>query len=283
MGAKGTLRSRTIRILSLVLALAVLLTACNQGMPGQSGEYKLQAHSLSWDGSQYRFAWIDRDGSVKWAEGNDVQLMQDQRTYLEMRDGRPIVHLTTDEPVQVLGHDGNGNFSNMWFPFLVGSMLGGRDRTVVVNQPYPGTAQVPTDRPAYRYPPTDSFGRGETLQGSVSNSRPAAPDYQKVAPIAGARSGQTGGAGGGSGATNKAPSYSSGQVGGAGSGAAASSKGTGAASGISGGTGAGSAASSKGSGIGAGAGSGSGFSGGKSSGGFSGGKSSGGFSGGRRR
>ncbi len=306
----STRRARLWRLLVPLLVLALLLTACNQGMPAQSGEYQIKPQSLSWDGQEYRFAWLDRDGSLRWASGTDVQLVQDDRTYLEMRDGRPIVHLTADEPVAVLGRDRDGDFSSSWFPFLAGAALGnamGNRGPVVINEPYPGTRQVPPRQPAYRYPPTDSFGRGDTLGGSVTNSRPSSPDYNRIRPIADAVSGQSGGAGGGSAASSKAPSYTSGQSGGAGTGTAASAKGSGAVSGQTGGTGAGSAASSKGtfrsgtSGTSSSApklapsGSGSapklspgtkapstGASGARSSGGFGGAKSIGGFKGGKR-
>lgn len=296
-----SVRSRGLRLFSLLLALAVFLTACNQGMPEQSGEYELKPQSLSWDGQQYKFAWVGADGEVHWASGDDVQLVQDQRTYLEMKDGKPIVHLKADDPVAVLAQDRDGDFTSWWFPFVVGSALGGRDRTVVINEPYPGTRQVPPDRPTYRYPPTDSFGRGDSLHGSVSNDKPASPSYGRVKPIPDAVGGQSGGTGGGSAATTKAPSYSSGQAGGTGTGAAASTKRQdGGLSGVLGGTGTGSAATSKGT-FRAGSstssapssssgsklspsGSGSKITGGKSSGGFSGGKSSSGSRiGGKRR
>ena len=60
--ATKRLRSR-VRLLSLLLILLVVLVSCNSGMPTQAGEYQLQQDSLTWNGSQYRFAWIDRDGS----------------------------------------------------------------------------------------------------------------------------------------------------------------------------------------------------------------------------
>lgn len=295
-----TTPTRLFRLLAPLLALALLLAGCNQGMPAQAGEYQLKPHSLTWDGEEYRLAWVDGGGALHWASGDDVQLVQDERTYLEMRDGRPIVHLAADEPVTVLGRDQNGDFTSSWFPFLagaaLGNALGGHDRTVVVNEPYSGTRQVPPSQPAYRYPPTDSFGRGDTLGGSVTNDRPSSPDYRRIKPNPDAVSGQSGGVGGGSAASNKAPSYSSGQAGGSGAGTAASAKGAAPASGQVGGTGAGTAASSKGTfagssrapsvGASGGAGGGKvpaiGASGGRSSGGFSGAKSSGGLKGGRR-
>jgi hypothetical protein len=238
----GTICTRRLnlkvpRLLSLFLVLAIVLTACNSGMPSTEGEFQLQPDSLTWDGHQYRFAWVDQDGSVRWAQGDDVKLVEDARTYLEMRDGKPTVHLTSDTPVTVLARDRGGDFSTFWLPFAVGTMLG---------------RQTPNDQPAYRYPPTDSIGRGDTLRGSTVTSRPTTSGYRGTSPVGDAVSGQSGGAG---------------------SGSAASSKGTGAVSGQAGGTGAGSAASSKGTS------SGSGISGARSSGGLSGAKSSGGLKG----
>jgi len=295
-----TTPTRLSRLLALLLALVLLLTGCNQGMPEQAGEYQLKPNSLTWNGEEYRFAWVDGSGALHWASGDDVQLVQGERTYLEMRDGRPIVHLAADEPVTVLGRDQQGDFTSSWFPFLAGAALGdalgGRDRTVVVNEPDSGTRQIPPSQPAYRYPPTDSFGRGDSLRGSIANDKPTSPNYRKVRPVTDAVSGQSGGTGGGSAASSKAPSFSSGQAGGSGAGTAASAKGVAPASGQAGGTGVGSAASSKGTfagssrapSIGASGGAGGGkvpsvgTSGGKSSGGFFGARSSGGFKGGRR-
>ena len=286
MSSKLGARSRIAKWIAPLLVVMLLATACNQGMPGQAGEYQLQANSLTFNGSQYEFAWVDQGGTIHWARGDDVQLVQDTRAYLEIRDGKPIVHLNPEEPVTVRREDQGGSYNSSWFPFLagaaIGNMLGGRDRTVVVNQPYQGSSQIPTNQPGYRYPPTDSFTRGDSLHGSVTNDRPSTPDYRKVQPIPDAISSQSGGTGGGSAATNKQPSVSSGQAGGAGTGSAATSKGSVPASGQSGGTGVGSAATNKGAGAGSGATAPKvAPSGGKSSGGFSGGKSSGGFSGGR--
>ncbi len=222
------LRSRSVRLISLFLVLLVVLAGCNSGMPTQSGKYQLQQDSLTYDGSQYQFAWIDRDGSVKWAKGNDVQLVEDARTYLEMKDGKPIIHLTADTPVKVLAHDNGGNYTSSWLPFALGTMLG---------------RQTANNQPAYRYPPTDTIGRGDTITGSTTTSRPRTGSTKSIGD---AVSGQSGGTGSGSAATSKSTSGISGQAGGTGSGSAATSK-------------------SK-----------SGVSGAKSSGGFSGAKSSGG-------
>ena len=73
--ATKRLRSRGVRLVSLLLVLLVVLVSCNSGMPTVAGEYQIQPDSISYDGSQYQFAWIDHDGSVKWAKGNDVQLV----------------------------------------------------------------------------------------------------------------------------------------------------------------------------------------------------------------
>ncbi len=228
---KKPLRSRGVRLLSLFLVLLVVLVGCNSGLPTVAGEYQIQADSITYDGSQYQFAWIDRDGSVKWAKGDDVQLVEDARTYLEIRDGKPIVHLTADTPVKVLAHDSGGNYTSSWLPFAVGTMIG---------------RQTANNQPAYRYPPTDTIGRGDTITGSTTSTRPRTGAIGSTKSGGSAVSGQSGGSGSGSAATSKSSSGISGQAGGTGSGSAATSK-------------------SK-----------SGISGGKSSGGFSGAKSSGG-------
>lgn len=282
------MRSQFQRVVSLALILILLLTSCaNVGMPEQAGQYDVKAGSVTWDGRDYEFLWMDQSGGIHQAYGSDVQLAQSDRNYLEIADGQSVLHLREDEPVKVLARDGDGDFTSSWLPFAAGAMLG--------NQLGRSSSQ-----PSYRYPPTDSFGRGETLQGSVVNSRPEAPDYTRIKPEPGAISGQAGGTGGGAAASNKQPAAVSGQTGGVGAGSAATSKSNSATSGQVGGTGSGSAASSKGSfrsGSSASSSSGSkvspsgskpssGISGGKSSGGFSGGKSSGGFKGGgggRRR
>lgn len=267
---------RLYRLLTPLLVFALVLTSCNQGMPPSDGEFQLKSDTLTFDGSQYEFAWVGADGQVNWARGNDVKLVQDERTYLKVENGKPTIHLKPDQAVAVKYQDNNGSYSNPWFPFLVGTAIGnsmGGNRTVIVSQPNPGTSSVPPSQPAYRYPPTNSSARGESLQGTVSNDKPAAPDYKKINPNPNAASGQTGGTGSGVGATNKSPSTSSGQVGGTGSGDAATGKGKDAASGQSGGTGVGSGATNKQPST----------SGAKSSGGFSGAKSTGGFKGGKRR
>ena len=149
-----------------------------------------------------------------------------------MRDGKPVIHLTADTPVKVLAHDSGGNFTSSWLPFAVGTMIG---------------RQTANNQPSYRYPPTDTIGRGDTLRGSTTSTRPQTGAIGGTKSVGDAISGQSGGTGSGSAATSKSSSGISGQAGGTGSGSAATSK--------------------------------SGISGGKSSGGFSGAKSSGGFKG----
>jgi len=63
--------------------------------------------------------------------------------------------------------------------------------------PVPQTGTASTT-PAYRYPPTDTFSRGDSLHGSETTTRPSPPDYRKVQPAPNAVSGQNGGTGGGS-------------------------------------------------------------------------------------
>lgn len=230
----------------LVACLAVLLVACggssNHGFPSAPGEYPIQSRSVAFDGRDYRFSWVGPDGSIHHADGRDVQLVQDERSFLAVGQGTPVLHLTQDEPIQVTGRDREGSFTSSWFPFLLGYALGSGG---------PGWSGPPPTSPSYRYPPTDTFSRGDTLQGSAATTKPAPPDYSKVQPAPNAVSGQNSGTGAGTAASNRDPNAAiSGQSGGAGSGTAASDKGA-AISGQSGGTGAGDAASQKGGAVGA--------------------------------
>ena len=234
----------------LLLALvALLLLACNRGLPSGNGEYPIR--SVSFDGKEYSFFWTGTDGAVHEAHGDDFKLVQDdERSYLEVGHGTPVLHLKPDEGIAVRGRDSGGSFSSWWFPFMLGYALGGNGPWVTVPQSGP-----PPTTPSYRYPPTDNFGRGDTLHGSEATSRPAPPDYRKVQPAPNAVSGQNAGTGGGTAATNKDSGATSGQSGGTGAGSAASNMGSGATSGQSGGAGAGGAATNKTDGVSPGAGS----------------------------
>jgi hypothetical protein len=175
-----------------------------------------------------------------------LRLVRDpDRTFLEVPQGGgdAILHLREDEPIAVQGQDHQGAFSSPWFPFLLGATLGntlgggfgGRSggQTIIINNPAPGERSADPASPAYRYPPTGSFGRDESLHGSIDTSKPQVPDYSKVQPSPYATAGQSSGTGGGAAASNKSPSgqttgvtnATSGQSGGTGSGVAASSKG----------------------------------------------------------
>jgi len=204
--------ARQIRCLPVLLAVgALLLAACggsaNHGFPGTAGEYPLQAHTVAFDGREYSFAWIAGDASIHQAKGHDVQLVQDERSYLAVGQGTPILHLTQDEPIAVRGKDRDGAFTSSWFPFFLGYALG-------------SGGPAPT-QPSYRYPPTDTFSRGDTLHGAEATTRAAPPDYSKVKPAPNAVSGQNTGTGAGTAASNRDTNAAvSGQSGGAGSGAA---------------------------------------------------------------
>lgn len=209
----------------LLIAGALLLAGCSavSTLPNQPGEYQIKPKSIGYDGREYSFYWVDKDNTLKLARRDNVKMMQDERSYLEMRGSEPILHLASDEPVTVQAEDQQGGFSSFWFPFMMGQMMAGRG-PVIINQPYPGSPQTPSNQPTYHYPPTSTFGRDDTLQGSVTNNKPSAPDYSKMAPAPYAVSGQSGGTGSGTAASNKQGSIS-GQSGGTGSGSAASQKG----------------------------------------------------------
>jgi len=243
-----------------LLALLVLLLApgCgSNGLPDKDGVYPVQSHSVTWDGDQYRFFWADSSGALHEARSKDVKLVQDDRSFLQVQAHKGVLHLLSSEPVIVLGQDSRGQFSDSWFPFLVGATV--------------GSALGGSRVPSYYYPPTNVYGRGDQIDGSIASSSPKAPDYSTVKtppyavhPAAGSVAGQNSGTGGGNAATNK--------LGGSGS-----SSGSGSVGGQAGGTGGGSAAGSK-----AGSSSQSGASSGSRSGGGSSAPSSGGGSRGRR-
>ncbi|MCC7106766.1 MAG: hypothetical protein IT307_16660 [Chloroflexi bacterium] len=223
----GSRRSRGL-FSSLLGLLLVFTTACgsgNSGFPRDKGDYSIQPNSLTYDGESYAFFWVDASGGLHQAKGKDVRLVQnDARTYLTVGDGSPIVHLKADEGIIVRGRDRGGEYSTSWFPFFAGYALGGMGNWGGYRPP-PDT--LSGDRtPSYRYPPTDSFGRDEQLNGSISQPKAQTPDYSKVAPAPYSVSGQSGGTGGGNAATNKSTGPLSGQAGGTGAGSAASNKGT---------------------------------------------------------
>jgi hypothetical protein len=219
--------ARRAALVWLALMLALATTACgggNAGFPREPGQYTIQPNSLSFDGKKYSMLWADASGGLHKAEGEDVRMQRDEQTFLEIGNGTPVVHLKEDEAVIVQGKDRDGPFESFWFPFFLGSTLGRAGGPVIVNQPYPGERS--SQGPGYQYPPTDRFGREDSLHGSVERSKPQTPDYGKVQPAPYAVSGQGAGTGSGTAATNKSATPFSGQAGGTGSGSAASGKGT---------------------------------------------------------
>jgi len=212
------------RIASLLLLLSVLiLSACGGGggLPAAPGKYPLKEKSTSFDGERYSFYWADQAGNLNRAQTDDVKLRVDDQNLLEITDTKEaILHLKQDEPITVEARDRQGDFGGFWYPFLIGSMLS--RGPVVINQPAPREYQ----QPVYRYPPTNTFDRGDTISGNATSTTKGPPDYSRMAPVGGAVSGQTGGAGGGNAATNRSQTASSsaGQAGGTGAGSAAIAK-----------------------------------------------------------
>jgi hypothetical protein len=223
------LESSTLRralLMPLILLLALLGSACgdrNSGFPKDAGEYSIQPNSISYDGKKYALIWQDPSGGLHPAEGEDVQMQRAERTFLQTGSGSPVIHLKEDEAVTVKGRDRDGDFTSSWFPFFLGYGLGNLT-SGGINQRYPGDTFG--RGPSYQYPPTDSFGRGDQLNGTVERSKPEPPDYSKVQPAPYAVSGQSSGTGAGTAATNKSAAPNSGQSGGSGSGSAATNKGT---------------------------------------------------------
>ena len=251
-----------MRRLSLFLAtifvLSLITSACGPGAtsgPSTPGQYSVQKDSVHFDGDRYQLYWADNNGSLHQMDTRKLRLVRDpDRTFLDVPQGGgdPILHMREDEPITVQGQDHQGAFSSPWFPFLVGAAVGnafgggfggfggrGGGQTIIINNPVPGERSYDAGTPAYRYPPTGSFGRDESLHGSLDTSKPTPPDYSKVQAAPYATSAQASGTGGGSAASNKSPGAPAGAVSGA-TGA------TNAASGQAAGTGGGTAASSKG-------------------------------------
>ncbi|MDP2659496.1 MAG: hypothetical protein Q8R28_02035 [Dehalococcoidia bacterium] len=218
-----TLKKRPL--LAVLSVLVILLAACSSsGLPKNAGEYDVQAKSVVYDGRDYSFYWVDQNKTIQPARLENLKMVQDSRTYLEMQGSEPVLHLSPDDPITVEGEDRQGGFSTFWFPFMLGSVIGGGRGPVVVNQPYPGTSQTSRGTPTYHYPPSGDFGRDDTLGGSVTNNKPSSPDYSKVTPAPNAVSGKSAGTGAGAAASDKSGAVS-GQSGGAGAGAAATNKG----------------------------------------------------------
>jgi hypothetical protein len=241
-------------LFAALFVLSLFASACGAGTgaPTTPGQYPVQKDSVHFDGDRYQLYWADsaQNGSLHRLDTRNLRLVRDPNsTFLEVPQGGgdPILHLREDEPITVNGQDHQGAFSSPWFPFLLGATLGnvlggggfggGRGgQTVIINNPAPGeTRTYDAGTPTYRYPPTGSFGRDESLHGSLDTSKPQTPDYSKVQPAPYATAGKSAGTGGGVAASNKsggalsgssgAANATSGQSGGTGTGAAASSKG----------------------------------------------------------
>ncbi len=212
---------RKMRTFIAVFAAASLIitSACSGsgGVPTQPGQYSVQKDSIHFDGERYQLYYSDASGAIHRLETRNLKMVRDpEKTFLDVPQGGgdATLHLREDEPITVDGRDRDGGFSSPWFPFflgtLVGNSFGGRGQgTVIINNPAPGErGTYGPNTPTYRYPPTGTFGRDDSLHGSLDSSRPQTPDYSKVQPAPYATAGKSSGTGGGVAASNKAPSVS---------------------------------------------------------------------------
>lgn len=203
-----------------ICLFALVLSGCGQsGLPSQAGDYQLQNNEIRFDGEDYSFRWIGRDNSVHLSRTDDVKLVQDEASFLRIGDGAPTLHLAEDQAVQVAARDQSGGFGTPWYPFFWGPIGGGP--VIVAPRDFGQGARTPS----YRYPPSDSFSRGDSLGGSVPSAQPKPPDYTRLPNASNTVGGQSGGTGGGVAATGRDASPISGQSGGSGGGSSASSKG----------------------------------------------------------
>ena len=234
-------RRPSLVILATAAVVALALSGCGRSdFPSQPGDYNLLNNEVRFDGQNYAFRWLAADSSAHQARADKIPLVQDDRTFLRVGGDGPVLHLAEGQSVQVEARDRQGSFATPWYPFFWGP-IGGRSTIAL-----PPDTGGNTRSPSYRYPPTDSFGRNETLGGSLPSPASSPPDYARVPNARDTVAGQAGGTGGGTAATNRASGPVSGQSGGGGSGAAASDRALAPVGGQGGGSGGGSAASEKG-------------------------------------
>jgi hypothetical protein len=208
--------------------IAPLTEEVRGGLPNASGRYPIQPQSLARDAQGvYYFNWsqpgLPPQTSSSWTGANVslLQLGQGERDELEIpASGDPTLHLRPDTPIPIVDSateavairtaasgpsptgtpGGSGSGSSYygrsytpWYPFYASTYSG----------------------PAYRDPPSTPLSSRGAVEGSRTSTSPPSPE-SRVAGLAHAVSGQSGGTGGGTAATFK-------------SGAEAVSKGSGAA------------------------------------------------------
>ena len=189
-----------------IVAVEKAMPQANAGFPTAAGNYELRPKSLQMDtGGTYYFWWYTSGsgGAINLARGSNVQLVEDDRTFLQVESGNSqVLHIKSDEPLALVAPGeagmaqtaapvagqqvgGYGMGPALWYPFFLMGGTGGFSRT-----------------PGYYAPPSGDVQPGGQVQGSTRSvaAPTSAPSFTlKTTAV----SGRAGGTGSGSAATSK--------------------------------------------------------------------------------
>jgi len=204
----------TIRLSAAVL-LAASLAACGasgspappvqpltqevrRGLPSQPGDYPVVQESVLRDQQGiYHFQWR-RPGETSGGQQAAVSLLKlgqaDSATLVIPQSGDPLLNLPPNTPIQLATTSNNQQRNPgyvYWMPFMGGGYFG----------------------PRYYDPPAQTVPSSGTVSGSTSSVAPP-PASARTSGVSHGVSGQAGGAGFGSAATNKTGAAGAGALGG---------------------------------------------------------------------